>query len=100
MADQKAGAASVVTTKQLAAALAEARQIPKKDAEAIVSETLTLIVSNLVGGNKVRLNGLGTLQVKDRPARTARNPGTGETIQVAASKKISYTAAKELKAAI
>ncbi len=100
MAEPKAGAVSVVTAKQIAAMLAEKHELSKKQAEALVSETFGLVVSNLVGGNKVRVAGLGTLQVKDRPARTARNPATGATIQVAASKKVSFTVAKELKETI
>jgi DNA-binding protein HU-beta len=45
-------------------------------------------------------NGLGILEVKDRPARTGRNPATGASIQIAASKKIAFRPSKELKAAI
>jgi DNA-binding protein HU-beta len=46
------------------------------------------------------MSGLGILEVKDRPARTGRNPGTGAMIEIAASKKVAFRAAKELKEAI
>jgi len=48
-------------------------------------------------GDKIRLSGLGILQVRDRPALTARNPATGEAVAVAASRKIAFRPAKELK---
>jgi DNA-binding protein HU-beta len=58
---------------------------------------VALVTRQLVKGDKIRLAGLGILQVRDRPARTARNPATGETIEVAASKKIAFRPAKDLK---
>ena len=61
---------------------------------------VALIIKHLKAGAKLRLNGLGILEVKDRPARMGRNPATGATVQIAASKKIAFRAAKELKDAI
>jgi DNA-binding protein HU-beta len=46
------------------------------------------------------VSGLGIIEVKDRPARMGRNPATGEAIQIAASKKVAFRAAKELKEAL
>jgi DNA-binding protein HU-beta len=54
----------------------------------------------LKAGNRVRLSGLGILEVKDRPARMGRNPATGAAVQIAASKKIAFRVAKELKEAV
>ena len=53
-----------------------------------------------VGGVGGLLTGLGLLHVQDRPARMGRNPGTGEAIEIKASKKIAFRAAKELKEAV
>ncbi|MGB3504485.1 MAG: HU family DNA-binding protein, partial [Xanthobacteraceae bacterium] len=55
---------------------------------------------HLKKGERVRIVGLGILQVRKRAARTGRNPATGETIQIKASKKVAFRAAKELKEAI
>ena len=51
-------------------------------------------------GDKIRLTGLGILQVRARPARMGRNPATGESVEIAASRKITFRAAKELKKAV
>ncbi|BCB22388.1 HU family DNA-binding protein [Bosea sp. ANAM02] len=92
--------AVISTGKHLAASIAEAHSIPKKQAEAIVADVVNGIVQSLTKGEKVRLAGLGTFQVNDRPARQARNPATGAMIDVAASKKAAFRPAKELKEAI
>jgi DNA-binding protein HU-beta len=51
-------------------------------------------------GDRIRIGGLGTLEVRQREARTGRNPATGETMQIAASKKVAFRPAKELKEAV
>nr|WP_294513640.1 HU family DNA-binding protein [uncultured Rhodopila sp.] len=91
---------ATITLKHLAAELAEGHDLSKKAAEAVLGDFVTLITRQLVKGDKIRLNGLGILQVRDRPARTARNPATGEPVEVAASKKIAFRPAKELKEAV
>ena len=58
------------------------------------------LVDHLKAGDRVRIGGLGIIQVKDRPARMGRNPATGEAIQIQASRKIAFRPAKELKEAI
>ena len=58
---------------------------------------MALTTRHLKNDDKIRLTGLGILQVQNRPARTGRNPATGETIQIKASKKIAFRPAKELK---
>ena len=55
---------------------------------------------HLKKGNKVRITGLGILQVRARPARMGRNPATGEAIKIKASKKVAFRVAKDLKEAI
>jgi len=89
-----------ITLKQLAASLAESQDLPKKQAEAVLGELVALATQHLQNGDKLRLTGLGTLQVRARPARVGRNPATGATIQIAASKKIAFQPAKELKEAV
>lgn len=100
-APAKAAAPQVtVTLKHLAAQLAEGQGVPKKQAEAMLGELVALATAHLQKGDKLRLTGLGTLQVRARPARTGRNPATGATIQIAASKKIAFQPAKELKESV
>jgi DNA-binding protein HU-beta len=84
----------------MAAELAEGHDLSKKAAEAVLGDFVALIARQLVKGDKIRLTGFGILQVRDRPARTARNPATGESVEVAASKKIAFRPAKELKNAV
>jgi len=67
---------------------------------ALFDGVVDLLVDRLKAGDKLRLKGLGILEVKDRPARTGRNPATGAPIQIAASKKIAFRPAKELKDAL
>jgi DNA-binding protein HU-beta len=71
-----------VTLKHLAAALADDHDLPKKQTEAILGDFVTLTTRHLKKGAKIRLNGIGILQVRKRPARTARNPATGEAIKM------------------
>ena len=93
-------AAPPVTLKHLAAKLADTHALPKKQAETLMDDVIGLIVSHLKAGDRLRLAGFGILEVKDRPARSGRNPATGVAIQIAASRKIAFRPAKELKAAI
>ena len=89
-----------VTLKQLAVQLADSQALTKKQAEAMLGELVAMATEHLKKGDKIRLTGLGTLQVRARPARTGRNPATGATIQIAASKKIAFQPAKELKESV
>jgi DNA-binding protein HU-beta len=92
--------AETVTLRQLATALAESHGIAKAQANAMITDMVLDIAKHLKKGKHIRLNGLGTLQVRSRPARMGRNPATGETIKIKASKKIAFRAAKDLKEAI
>jgi DNA-binding protein HU-beta len=96
----KAAPPITVTLKHIAAELAEGHDLSKKAAEAVLDDFVALVTRQLVKGDKIRLSGLGILQVRDRPARTARNPATGESVAVAASRKIAFRPAKELKNAV
>jgi len=96
----KAAPQATVTLRQIAAELAETHDLPKKQAEAVLGDLVALTARHLKNGDKIRLTGLGILQVQKRAARMGRNPATGEAIQIKASKKIAFRAAKELKEAV
>lgn len=100
MADKKPATAPTVTLKHLAAQLAEEHQLSKKQSETILGDLVTSITSHLKKGDRIRIGGLGILQVRKRAARIGRNPATGEQIQIKASKKVAFRAAKELKESI
>ena len=91
---------TTVSMKQLAAALAGDHEMPKKQAEAILGDLVGLVTKHLKKGDRIRLAGLGILVVRKRAARMGRNPATGEPIQIKASKKVAFRAAKELKESV
>jgi DNA-binding protein HU-beta len=99
-APAKAAVQATVTLKHLAASLADSHDLPKKQAEAVLGDMVALTTRHLKKGDKIRLTGLGILQVRKRAARMGRNPATGEAIKIKASKKIAFRAAKELKEAV
>ena len=89
-----------VALSKIAAELAESHDMSKKAVNELLGAFVETTVKNLKKGHKVRITGLGIFQVKKRPARAGRNPLTGETIQIKASKKLAFRAAKEVKDAI
>jgi DNA-binding protein HU-beta len=92
---------TTITLKQLAAALSEQQpEMSKKQAESVLGELVTMVTEHLKKGERVRLAGLGILEVRKREARMGRNPATGEPIEIKASKKVAFRAAKELKEAV
>ena len=92
--------APTVTLKQIGAELAEKHELTKKQTNEIMEDLISQLVKNLKKGNRVRMAGLGILQVRKRAARMGRNPATGEAIKIPAKKKIAFRAAKELKEAV
>ena len=99
-APAKAAAQATVTLKHLAAALAEDHEMTKKNSEAMLNDLVSMLVKHLKKGERIRIGGLGILQVRKRAARMGRNPATGEPIKIKASKKVAFRAAKELKEAV
>ena len=95
-----AAAQATVTLKHLAAALAETHEMAKKQSELILNDLVGLVTKHLKKGDRIRLVGLGILQVRKRAARMGRNPATGEPIKIKASKKVAFRASKELKEAV
>ena len=78
----------------------EETTVSKANADAVVTATLNAIAEALKNGDKVALLGFGTFEVKEVAAREGRNPKTGETIEIPACKKPSFSASKALKDAV
>jgi DNA-binding protein HU-beta len=97
---KKAATPTTITLKHLAAALSEEHELSKKSAEAILGDLVNKITKHLKRGERIRIVGLGILQVRKRAARMGRNPATGESIHIKASKKVAFRASKELKEAV
>jgi DNA-binding protein HU-beta len=95
-----AKASRPVTLKHLAATLAEEHDLTKRAGEAFLVGLVGLITKHLKKGERIRMAGLGILQVRKRAARMGRNPATGEAIKIKASKKVAFRAAKDLKMAV
>ena len=82
---------------ELVAALAGKAELSKKDAEKALNAFVEVVTDAMKAGDKVQLVGFGTFESKDRPARTARNPRTGEAVKIPASKAVSFKVGKALK---
>src|SRR5450759_4811282 len=95
----KPKASKPITTKHLAYTLADQHQLTKKQGQQMLQDLVGLITKHLKKGERVKIAGLGILQVRKRAARMGRNPGTGETIKIKASKKVAFRATKQLKMA-
>lgn len=85
---------------ELITALAKKAEISKKDAEKALIAFTNIVADTLVDGDKIAITGFGTFDVVERAARTGRNPQTGETIEIAASKSPKFKAGKALKNAV
>jgi len=85
---------------ELTDAIAEAADISKASAARALDGMLAAITGELQNGHQVSLIGFGTFSVKDRAARTGRNPQTGQPIEIKASKNPSFKAGKALKDAV
>jgi DNA-binding protein HU-beta len=99
-ASNAAAAQATITLKQIGLQLAAARQLPKQQVEMIFSDMIETVVKHLEKGAKVRISGIGILQVKKRAARTGRNPATGQSMKIKAGKKVSLRVSQDLKARI
>ena len=85
---------------ELVAAIAEKTDLTKKDAELALTAVVESITEALEKGDKVQLIGFGSFEVKNRAARTGRNPKTKEAINIPASKVPAFKASKTLKDAV
>ena len=86
-----------MNNSDLAQRISEAHGLSKADARKLVDDVFAAITEAAAGGAEVSLNGFGKFKVKESAAREGRNPGTGEAIQIAASKKLAFTPAKAVK---
>jgi len=87
-------------TSELIDHVADAAGVEKQIAKKAVEAVLAGIVDAAKKGEEISLPGFGKFKVKDSPARQGRNPGTGETIEIAASRKLGFTPAKQVKDAL
>ena len=85
---------------QLVDVVAAKAGIKKKEAEAAVNATIDAIIEGLTAGDKIAIAGFGAFDVKEVAEHQGRNPATGETITVPASKKVTFSAAKAMKDAV
>ncbi|RCK70302.1 MULTISPECIES: HU family DNA-binding protein [Desertihabitans] len=86
-----------MSKKNIVAAVAQTTGTTQSEADKAVSAVLDAIAGELAKGEKVSLPGFGTFEVRERAARTGRNPQTGEEIQIAASKVPAFKAGTQLK---
>lgn len=86
-----------MNTAELAEAVAASEGLTKADARKLVDAVFAAIADAAAKGEEVSLNAFGKFKVKDTPAREGRNPSTGATIQIAASRKLTFAAAKSVK---
>lgn len=89
-----------MTKTELINEVANKTGLTKKDAEKAVSAVIESITDAMSIGDKVQLVGFGTFEVRDRAAREGKNPATGETISIPATKVPAFKAGKALKDAI
>lgn len=85
---------------ELVDAVSDAAQLSKADAGRAVDAFISSVATALKGGDSVTIVGFGTFQVRERAARSGRNPKTGDTITIAASKNPAFKAGKALKDAV
>ena len=89
-----------MTKPEIINRIAEKTGISKKDAAAALAAFTSTITEALQAGEKVAIPSLGTFEVRERAARTGKNPRTGETVEIAAKKLPAFKAAKALKDAV
>lgn len=89
-----------MNNNDLIAKVAEATGKTKTDTKTFLDATIGALTAELSAGNEISLNNFGKLVVNDRPEREGRNPATGETITIAASKSVKFKPAKALKDAL
>ncbi|HMT45821.1 MAG: hypothetical protein RL702_500 [Pseudomonadota bacterium] len=86
-----------MNTSELIDAVAAANSITKADAKKVVETVFEVIAGAAAKGDEVSVNGFGKFKVKESAAREGRNPSTGATISIAASKKLGFSPAKAIK---
>lgn len=90
----------MTTTNEIADYIANAHGLTKVQGKAVVEAVFAAITAAAAWGSETSIPGFGKFKVKDTPEREARNPATGQTIKVAAAKKLNFAPAKALKDAL
>ncbi len=85
---------------ELISAAAQASGVTKKDAERVINAAIDAITASLVSGDKIQISGFGIFEIREREARTGRNPRTKETVEIPASRVPAFKASKALKDAV
>ena len=88
---------AIMNTAELADAVAASGGLTKADAKKLVDTVFATITDAAARGEEISLSAFGKFKIKDSPAREGRNPSTGATIQIAASRKLTFAAAKSVK---
>jgi len=86
--------------KEFVKAIAEKTDFTQKDVKAVLDGFESVVTETLVAGDDIRLTGFGTYSTTSRAARTGRNPSTGESIEIPASRGVKFKAGKALKDAV
>ena len=86
-----------MNTADLAAKIAESNNVSKAHAKTLIDAFLKELVSEASTGSEIALPGFGKFKVKETPEREGRNPANGEKIKIAASRKLTFAAAKAVK---
>jgi DNA-binding protein HU-beta len=89
-----------MNTADLIERVATEHGVAKEHARKIIDSVFAAIAATAIGGEEVALNGFGRFKLTDRAERQGRNPSTGETITIAASKKLTFTPAKTVREAL
>lgn len=90
----------MTTTTEIADKIAAEQNLTKAQAKAIVDSVFKEIASAAASGAETSIAGFGKFKIKDTPEREGRNPATGATIKIAASKKLTFVPAKAIKDAL
>jgi DNA-binding protein HU-beta len=96
----KQSAPPLVTLKSVFEQVGATHELSKKQVDGFLVDFVAAMTTHLQSGARIRMSGLGTLEVRQSAARMGRNPATGEPIQIKASKKVAFRPAKELKEAV
>ena len=91
---------ATINKTELAKAVADETGLSSGQAKEAIESTLEAIANELGAGNEVSLSGFGKFAISERSARQGRNPQTGETIQIAATKVPRFSASSQLKQAV
>ena len=86
-----------MTKTQLVTKLAEAGEISRKQADAVLTGLTDLVIKSVKKGENLKIPGLGTFKLRKMKARIGRNPQTGAEIKIPARKKVGFTVAKSFK---